>query len=317
MEIPVFQKWGEHINQKIFGALETRFNDFAGANLFLKIPPKPRVKDVNSIVSKAFYRKKNYGDPYVEITDKVGLRYVVLLKEDIETVREIVQDEKSWSYSLDKDFEDEKSKNPTTFVYQSVHYVVRNNEDIIVEETKIPANTPCEIQIRTLLQHAYSEMSHDTIYKPKTKTTPEVHRLMAKSMALIEVTDDMFGEADMSIKKHQVVSSNFLTNLNATYKRIIAPDYEEKLNVFILDAFKDLLGGIDIGDLQEYASEEVIRKIITRNYSRALIYRQPVILFIYYLIDRQRNVFRENWPLTDEELRPLFSDLGIAFDSAY
>ena len=48
--------------------------------------------------------------------------------------------------------------------------------------------------MRTLLQHAHSELTHDTIYKPSVVQTPAMLRAAAKSMALIEATGDYFEE---------------------------------------------------------------------------------------------------------------------------
>lgn len=50
--------------------------------------------------------------------------------------------------------------------YQAIHYVVRLKED----RTNLPEyvkykNLRCEIQIQTILNHAWSETSHDIVYK--------------------------------------------------------------------------------------------------------------------------------------------------------
>ena len=50
----------------------------------------------------------------------------------------------------------------------------------------------CEIQIRTLLQHAFAEVSHDSTYKGPYKNDKGILRHLAKSMALMEATDDYF-----------------------------------------------------------------------------------------------------------------------------
>src|SRR3546814_12228521 len=38
--------------------------------------------------------------------------------------------------------------------------------------------TPCEVQLRTLLQHAHSQLTHDTIYKPKTIASSHTKRFV-------------------------------------------------------------------------------------------------------------------------------------------
>ena len=154
--------------------------------LFLKLPVIPRVKTQDSLLQKAFYRAKNYENPYEDIEDKVGLRFVVLLAEDIRTIEAAINDEPRWVAMLARDFELEREAKPYEFDYQSLHYVVRSKLPLEYEGYSIPADFSCEVQVRTLLQHAYSELTHDTIYKPSVRATPAIKRTAAKSMALIE-----------------------------------------------------------------------------------------------------------------------------------
>jgi ppGpp synthetase/RelA/SpoT-type nucleotidyltranferase len=282
-------------------------------DMFLKIPPVPRVKDTNSIIAKAFYRNKNYNDPYRDITDKVGIRYVVLLRPQIKLIEDVITQCVQWSSSKDKDFDADVHANPEYFNYQSVHYVVRNIEAIDIDDINIPSNTPCEIQIRTLLQHAHSELTHDTVYKPKKATTPEVKRMVAQSMALIEVTDDIFEKVNTTIGSDHM--NTFMHHLVSLYRRFAPPDYEEKLNLFILDAYGEIIPSINVQDIEEFISRNTyIQELIKKKSDSALLYRQPVILLLYFLIMKQRIKTKRLWPLTDAELRPLFSDLGISFE---
>jgi hypothetical protein len=43
---------------------------------------------------------------------------------------------------------------------------------------------------------------------------------------------------------------------------------------------------------------------------KGLLYKQPILHLIYYLIEHYKHQTWELWPLTDAELRPLFNDLG-------
>jgi ppGpp synthetase/RelA/SpoT-type nucleotidyltranferase len=73
--------WGNYIKKFVLESL-TRLN--INHEDFLKIPPKVRVKDEQSFLEKAFHRfGKNYSNPLVEITDQVGIRFVVLLESSI------------------------------------------------------------------------------------------------------------------------------------------------------------------------------------------------------------------------------------------
>ncbi|MGE5458107.1 MAG: (p)ppGpp synthetase, partial [Methanococcaceae archaeon] len=88
-----------------------------------------------------------------------------------------------------------------------------------------------------------------------------------------------------------------------------------KMNYLILDAYRDLLKEIAVSDIDSFLTRNsFLHEVIKSKTTISLLYRQPIILFLYFLIKMRRNVCKNNWPLTDEELRPLFTDLGIAFE---
>jgi putative GTP pyrophosphokinase len=306
-----YMAWGEYITEKACSVL-SKTEDLSS---FLKVPPKPRLKDIPSLLEKAFYRDKKYEDPYTDITDKVGVRFVVLILEDINKICGIIENIDIWSFSKDRDIEDEKRANPTTFTYQSDHYIVKNKKEFVYRGISIPVNTPCEIQIRTLLQHAYSELAHDTIYKPKTTKSPEVHRMIARSMALIETTDIMFKEVNKMILEESAFESLLPELTNIYSSEIREPQYQKRLNTFILDSYKDLLSNNITDNIKTFIGQHPkIKELILNKYDQNLIYRQPIILLLYYMITNQRHNVIRHWPLTEDELNPLFIDLGFSLN---
>lgn len=305
----MFLQWGEYIRNCIIAEL-SKTKD---VNIFLKTEVRPRVKETNSLIQKAFYRNKGYLNPYDEITDKVGIRFVVLLIEDIHKICKIVETIDTWSYSQDRNFEDERDAHPNEFVYQSVHYILRNKKKMEIQGVTILDNTPCEVQIRTLLQHAYSELTHDTIYKPKTKAEPKVQRIVARSMALIETTDNLFEEVKNMIDSVEQKINDLLPVLNILYNSIVEPQYEEKLNSLILDAYKDEINQLNIINLKEFVcNNKFLENKIKAKYDYNLLYRQPIILLLYYLVSKRSNTAKKLWPLTEDKLQPLYTDLGIS-----
>lgn len=313
-EKPIYEAWGEYVKERIVGQL----SKIVDVELFIKIKPEPRVKDTKSIIAKAFLRGKNYTDPYNNIEDKVGLRFVVLLVSDIKIISDIITDCGDWTNSKDRDFQEEREKNPTIFEYQSVHFVVKNKQEIMYNKNevsiKIPENTPCEIQIRTLLQHAYSELTHNTIYKPRIKATSDVYRKVARSMALIETTDTVFGEVNDMLYAIEEKMNRFMLEIDSIYSEIASPDNERNISSLVYDAYHDIISGINTKDLAEYIERNpVIGSIIKDRYNENLLYRQSIIILVFYLIFSQRYAAKRLWPLTQSELEPIFTDLGYAF----
>ena len=312
LEKPIFENWGSYISQVIQDhIIESGYK----TDLFLKVPVQPRLKDVKSLVAKAFYRGKQYKDPYKEITDKIGMRFVVLLVEEIGIIKNIIESVQEWEYSEDVDFVKIRDDLPELFTYQSVHYIIRNLSVIEYNGVKIPAGTPCEVQIRTLLQHAYAELTHDRVYKSDKTIIPQVKRKVARSMALIEATDELFMEVQNMLNAEDQLFRDFIS---ASRKFVDTLDYEEKANRFIFDSYKGFVHDNGI------RPEQVVDFIEDKNYLIAkakssaeysLIYKQPILFVLYYLISKYRNSSRELWPLNEKDLEPLYIDLGICFNS--
>lgn len=149
---PILERWGNEVVEQIKAAVISKSLD---ANVFLKISGK-RVKEERSALSKVI--RKNYTDPLNQMTDLVGARFVVLLTDDLNILQSIIENSEIWSASKDKDYLDAIQQNPELFDYQSIHYVVRAKKVSRTTDLGIPEGLPCEIQIRTLLQHAYAEL---------------------------------------------------------------------------------------------------------------------------------------------------------------
>lgn len=308
-EMGIYKSWGDFVTQTVVEQVKKSFNP----DYFFKIEPKARVKSVDSLVAKAFFRGKQYTDPYNDITDKVGTRFVVLISEHIQVLKSIIEKCEYWSYSLDRDFEKEKESKPTLFEYQSIHYVVRSREVNAYNGINIPRGTPCEIQIRTLLQHAYAELTHDTIYKPINSVPRDIHRVVAKSMALIETTDGLFSEANRMIEMEARENQLFISQLNSIFSTIVDGPYEERLNLYLLDSLKEIVSIDEIADIKQFVQDNSsIRDIILRKFNYNILYRQPIILLLYYLINTRQRKFLEQWPLPPYYLESLFSDLGYS-----
>jgi putative GTP pyrophosphokinase len=313
---PIFHKWGEYVTSHLCEKIAQQ-NPGTHIDVFLKIPATHRVKDTESFISKALYRDKGYANPYEDITDKVGVRFVVLLQEDIEMIKNIIKNAGFWSCEETRDFEKERLENPTMFIYQSVHFVVKNTNEITIDNIQIPPQTPCEIQVRTLLQHAYSELTHDTIYKPKTRVDPLAHRLVARSMALIETTDDIFSNVNRTLGKMAEEMTNTLQELLQLYSVKVSQDVmrenEPKFNQFILDSIKPLLDSIKVEDVKTFLDANTfITDNVKLRRNTSFIFKQPIVLLLYYLAKIQQVKLKDNFPLPVSNIQTIYTDLGIS-----
>lgn len=286
----------------------------------LKIEPSCRMKDISSLIEKAFYRSKNYKNPYGDITDKVGVRFVVLLTDDIPIIKKIIEDCSKWEYSDDRDFIKEKEDKPYLFDYQSVHYVVKNLDPISIEgDILIPSGTPCEIQVRTLLQHAYAEVAHDSVYKCKAKPSSDIQRRMARTIALMESTDELFliaknelNKSNIKIEKwaNQSISMYYQININYNKKakdKILYHILNIYFDVLTDQLFKKYLTYLEENkDYKEYFSEKINLDFISGSY----IKQSAAVIFCFFMVDKKIQIFKNKWPFSENDLNEIMLIMG-------
>jgi ppGpp synthetase/RelA/SpoT-type nucleotidyltranferase len=310
----MFEAWGDAVVERIVQGLNGSLSPLS-ADIFLRIPPKARLKADVSIVEKAFYRK-NYDDPYNQITDKVGVRFVVLLNSDLKMIAKVIEECGLWTASKDRDFENEQNENPIQFDYAAIHYVVYCKGNRTIAGTDVREGTPCEVQVKTILQHAYSELTHDTIYKPRVDATPAMRRAAAKSMALIEATNDYFEDVTKQVSAVTSPERAVTAALTPLYQQAVHLEPQtSRVEGLLLDTFQ-------IDDVEHFASKvakmleqsDFIGSRIAERAKTKLLFRQPSILAAYYLAQSQGADLKARWPLTEDELKPIFVDLGLAFD---
>jgi hypothetical protein len=210
------------------------------------------------------------------------MRFVVLLTADIKKVGEVIEAgvrQGFWEASKDRDYEKERLDKPLEFSYQSVHYVLRAKAGIVHQGYNIPEGASSEVQIRTLLQHAHSELTHDTLYKPKTTAQSEVKRTVAKSMALIEATDEFFEKAIKDLDEAACPGRELLEFLAKLYESGTAVKPGQELsNQIVIDTCFELAPQSpykEIGDFLQakgFVFEKIKERLATRHF-----FAQPVV----------------------------------------
>lgn len=154
-----------------------------------------RVKTWPSLKAKA--RKLNpdgspmYPDPWNDIKDIVGARITVLHSTEIPAVRRLLADQFDVLRSVDKA---QETRIAGGFGYGSHHLVLRVEET--TEGLEDFAGTVFEVQLRTVLQHAWAEFEHDIRYKRATGDAldPQVDRAFTLAAGLIELADQQFDQ---------------------------------------------------------------------------------------------------------------------------
>ena len=134
--------------------------------------------------------RPKYEDPLVDITDLAGVRIITFFPRTIRCVGDVIRDEFD---VLEHTDHTRTLRDEGRFGYQSEHFLVKMRP----ERTELPEYKPhaglvAEIQVRTILQHAWAEIEHDIQYKsPTTTPLPLARRIMALA-GLLEIADREF-----------------------------------------------------------------------------------------------------------------------------
>lgn len=309
---PIYEAWGDLLTSQIIDALEAQIHEPIGQ--FLKIPPKPRVKLVDSLRVK-IQRKIRDGKPLDTIDDRVGVRFVVLLTEQIKQVEAAITS-LGYSHTKDRDYESERNARPLEFAYQSVHLVVRPREDLQYGEITIPKNLACEVQIRTLLQHAHSELTHDRLYKARSLPPQNLNRAVARSMALIEATDNIFSEVSRELEVTESELRELMEHLDQLYEELFNElPIEPRYSAHIVG---DLLrcGVVDskqkVTALFKEEKAYLVDRIQERRDAGDVLAKTSAVLMAYLCVVESSDIAAAYWPASRQELIDIGVDVGMS-----
>ncbi|GAA3808945.1 DUF429 domain-containing protein [Nocardioides panacisoli] len=155
-----------------------------------------RAKSVASFAAKAARTEADgspaYADPLVDITDQIGLRVITYVQSDVQAVVDLLGDQ--MVVHDDRDMGRETAS-LGRFGYASRHLLVGLDPDRDAQPAyERLRGRIAQVQIRTVLQHAWAEFEHDIRYKG---TIPEEHvpdfdRRFTLAAGLLELADQEF-----------------------------------------------------------------------------------------------------------------------------
>lgn len=154
-----------------------------------------RTKQRDSFSRKIKPQESSYRE-IADITDIAGVRIITYFEDDVDVVAEIVKRE--FILDMDNSIDKREALEPDRFGYLSLHYVVEldDNRTGLIEYKRFP-HLKAEIQIRSILQHAWAEIEHDLGYKTKLSIPKEIRRQFSRVAGLLEIADNEF----ISIRK--------------------------------------------------------------------------------------------------------------------
>jgi putative GTP pyrophosphokinase len=284
-----------------------------------------RAKTVDSLVKKLLTKQHHTFD---SLPDKVGARIVIRYRADIDKVVERVRK------LFDSDDPEDKQRLLGTdrVGYLSVHLdKVRLHQKDDAAKEYPPDTFFVELQVRTLAQHLWSEMSHDSVYKNEemiAKLDPEIRRRVSLMAGQIEVADREFDRLNRELMELSGQAA-LLRVLEQHYYMVASERPNKELSFEVLNTLLPLIPKDDVGAfsnrLNEFLEKQhgVIEKVYAKarelgaedDTTPAFLY-QPEVLLVYNLLtdarDNTRKIWNEHYP--DRELERIANSFGISLD---
>lgn len=182
-----------------------------------------RPKSVPSFAEKILRKRVLYADPLLDMTDLCGGRVITHTAGQVQAVCQFIEEHFliDWANSADVS----QRLGPAEFGYRSVHYIVSFKPGVFPTKdvpVKIPQrlldglpqklfNRPAppqrpfkaEIQVRTILEHAWADIGHDMTYKTGLTVPEKYKREFAAIAAILESADREFGQIHHSLQGYQ------------------------------------------------------------------------------------------------------------------
>jgi len=215
-----------------------------------------RAKTVESFSEKLHRAGKTYTNPLKEITDLAALRIIVYYEDDVDLVCNLLENE----FNVDPRSIDKRAVlEPDRFGYLSVHKIVALSRS----RAKLPewstfSELVAEIQVRTVLQHAWAAISHELQYKNEKEIPVQLRRKLVRLSGLLDLADEQFSE----LRQKQEKLSQEIS------ERIEIKDLEISINSLSLSKF--IQTSVVVNELMKIVSQKEHLKVGTEQDELAL-----------------------------------------------
>ena len=197
-----------------------------------------RVKTYESLEGKLRLKGSKYHS-LEDITDILGFRIITFYIDDVDKVASVVERlfQIDWENSVDK----RKLLEIDSFGYLSLHYICSYDS--------FPFRF--EVQMRTLLQHAWANMDHDTGYKSGVEVPRRYLRSMSRLASLLELVDDEFSKIRIELTDYKRRVQSLVASGNLDEVPLDGDTFRSYLQLRPFDNLNNLIASINQAEIED------------------------------------------------------------------
>ncbi len=288
-----------------------------------------RAKEIKSFVDKA--KKDKYKNPTNEIQDFAGIRIITYVKSEVDECCKEIEP----LFAIDDQNSQDKSSElgEDRVGYRSVHYVAEFTEDRLqLPEYQLYKGLKFEIQVRTILEHAWADIAHDRSYKfqgsfPKDN---DIKRRFSLVAATLELVDNEFDSIAKTLVEYQneVAKQTEQGDLNIPINSSTLEHYlTKKMDKYIKNNFVQADFGTAMTEvIEELKSfgiitleklDKKINDLLDKNKDAIKDSTFSGVLRYSMIFDNAEKYFaeawKENWMALGEDEADFFESNGINF----
>lgn len=229
-------------------AIPERLKEFLAEAGIIVAAVEHRVKTEDSLTGKLRLKGAKYKDIF-DITDLVGIRVIAFYIDDVDKVASIVERlfEIDWENSIDK----RKALEIDSFGYLSLHYICRIPESSYSDPEHPELNKiRFEVQMRSILQHAWANMNHDTGYKSGVEIPSIYMRNMSRLAGMLELVDDEFSRIRRELTDYRRNVQNLVASGNLSEVRLDGDSFRSYLQIGPFDRLNKRIASINQAEIQ-------------------------------------------------------------------